>query len=283
MLPQDYRNEAGARTRRADRLGMEHHGSSAATGAARVALAALALCVLAACGGTTPAPDEINDPFESTNRKIHAFNKEVDRNVLKPVARGFGAVTPEPVKQAVSNLADTLDLPGDIVNDVLQLNIEDAATNTLRLATNLTMGVGGVFDAATVLGLPRSTTDFGETLFVWGVGEGPFLEVPFTGPTTLRDGFGTLVDLATNPVSNALPTREGRAVNAVKLISRVRDRDRFAATFDSLLYESADSYAQSRLLRLQSRRFQLGQDAEASGTEDPDSDFIDPYEDPYAE
>jgi phospholipid-binding lipoprotein MlaA len=262
---------------------MVQNGSSAATGVARVALAAFLACVLTACAGKTPAPDEINDPFEQTNRRIHAFNKEVDRNLLRPVSRGFGAVTPEPAKRVIGNLADTLDLPGDIVNNVLQLNIDDAATNTLRLATNLTMGVGGIFDAATALGLPTATTDFGETLFVWGVGEGPFLEVPFTGPTTLRDGFGTLVDLVTNPVSNALPTREGRAVNAVKLLSRVRDRDRFAATFDSVLYDSADSYAQSRLLRLQSRRFQLGQADGAATTEDPDADFIDPYEDPYAE
>jgi phospholipid-binding lipoprotein MlaA len=262
---------------------MEHHGSSLATGVVRPLLAALAACLLSACAGTIPAPDEINDPFERTNRSIHAFNKEVDRNVLKPVSRGFGAVTPEPAKRVIGNLANTLDLPGDIVNNVLQLNIDDAATNTLRLATNLTMGVGGIFDAATALGLPTATTDFGETLFVWGVGEGPFLEVPFTGPTTLRDGLGTLVDLATNPVSNALPTREARAANAVKLVSRVRDRDRFAATFESVLYDSADSYAQSRLLRLQSRRFQLGQADSATTTEDPDSDFIDPYEDPYAE
>jgi phospholipid-binding lipoprotein MlaA len=262
---------------------MDHITSSTATGVARVTLAALAACFLSACAGTTPAPDEINDPFEPTNRSIHAFNKEVDRFVLKPVSRGFGAVTPEPAKRVIGNLADTLDLPGDIVNNVLQLNIADAGTNTLRLATNLTMGVGGIFDAATALGLPTATTDFGETLFVWGVGEGPFLEVPFTGPTTLRDGFGTLVDLATNPVSNVLPTREARAANAVKLLSRLRERDRFASTFESVLYDSADSYAQSRLLRLQSRRFQLGQAAGTAGAEDPDSDFIDPYEDPYAE
>jgi phospholipid-binding lipoprotein MlaA len=262
---------------------MQNHRSPAATGVIRPALAALTACLLAACAGTTPAPDEINDPFERTNRSIHAFNKEVDRNILKPVSRGFGAITPEPAKRVISNLADTLDLPGDIVNNVLQLNIDDAATNTLRLATNLTMGVGGIFDAATALGLPTATTDFGETLFVWGVGEGPFLEVPFTGPTTLRDGFGTLVDLAANPVSNALPKREAQAANAVKLLSRVRERDRFASTFESVLYDSADSYAQSRLLRLQSRRFQLGQAEGAATAEDPDSDFIDPYEDPYAE
>jgi phospholipid-binding lipoprotein MlaA len=254
---------------------------------ARVAFAVLTACVLTACAGTTPAPDEINDPFERTNRAIHAFNIEADRNLLKPVSTGFGNITPEPVKQVVSNLANTLDLPGDVLNNVLQLNIEDAATNTLRLATNLTMGVGGIFDAATVLGLPNEPTDFGETLHVWGVGEGPFLQIPLTGPTTLRDGVGTLIDLLANPVANALPAREAFAVNLVKVVSRVRDRDRFASTVESILYDSADSYAQSRLIYLQNRRFQLGQLSRvgdsATADPDPDSDFIDPYEDPYAE
>jgi phospholipid-binding lipoprotein MlaA len=264
---------------------MGHHRFPTATGVARVTLAIVTAFLLAACAGTTPAPDEINDPFERTNRGIHAFNVEVDRNVLKPVARGFGKVTPEPVKTAIGNLANTLDLPGDVVNDVLQLNIDDAATNTLRLATNLTMGVAGIFDAATVLGLPSAPTDFGETLHVWGVGEGPFLEIPFTGPTTLRDATGTVVDLLANPVANALPAREAFAANLVKVVSRVRDRDRFAATVDSVLYESADSYAQSRLIYLQNRRFRLGQLGRVgeSTAADPDSDFIDPYEDPYAE
>jgi phospholipid-binding lipoprotein MlaA len=264
---------------------MDRHWSLAATGVARPALAILAACLLSACAGTPPAPDAINDPFERTNRSVHAFNVEVDRNVLKPVSKGFGAVTPEPVKQAISNIANTLDLPGDVLNNVLQLNIEGAATNTLRLAANVTMGVGGIFDAATVLGLPNEPTDFGETLHVWGVAEGPFLEIPFTGPTTLRDGVGTLVDLLANPVANALPSREAFAANLVKLVSRVRDRDRFASTVESILYDSADSYAQSRLIYLQNRRFQLGQLSQVgeATAADPDSDFIDPYEDPYAE
>lgn len=264
---------------------MDHFSISPATGVARVTLAALAACVLSACAGPPPAPDAINDPFEKTNRAVHAFNIGADRYLLKPVSKGFGAVTPEPVKQGVSNLANTLDLPGDVLNNVLQLNIDDAATNTLRLAANLTMGVGGIFDAATVLGLPNEPTDFGETLHVWGVGEGPFLEIPLTGPTTLRDGVGTLVDLLANPVANALPSREAFAVNLVKVVSRVRDRDRFASTVESILYDSADSYAQSRLIYLQNRRFQLGQLSRVgeSTTADPDSDFIDPYEDPYAE
>ena len=264
---------------------MDHLTLSPATGMARATLAALAACVLSACAGPPPAPDAINDPFEKTNRAVHAFNIGADRFLLKPVSQGFGAITPEPVKQGVSNVANTLDLPGDVLNNVLQLNIDDAATNTLRLATNLTMGIGGIFDAATVLGLPNAPTDFGETLHVWGFGEGPFLEIPLTGPTTLRDGVGTLVDLLANPVANALPAREAFFANLVKVVSRVRDRDRFASTVESILYDSADSYAQSRLIYLQNRRFQLGQLSRVgeTTTADPDSDFIDPYEDPYAQ
>jgi phospholipid-binding lipoprotein MlaA len=264
---------------------MDQVTESPATGVARLALAVFVTCFLAACAGTNPAPDEINDPFESTNRSVHAFNVGVDRAVLRPVSQGFGAITPEPAKRAISNLANTLDLPGDILNNIVQLNIDDAATNTLRLTANLTMGVLGIFDAATALGLPSAPTDFGETLHVWGVGEGPFLEVPFTGPSTLRDGTGTLVDLVTNPVALALPPREALAANSVKLVSRVRDRDRYGSTVDSILYESADSYAQSRLIFLQNRRFQLGQLDQVGdgGAADPDADFIDPYEDPYAE
>ena len=264
---------------------MGQRTSSEATDVAGVALAALTACFLSACAATKPAPDEINDPFENKNRSVHAFNRELDRTILGPVSRGFGAITPEPAKRVIGNFANTLDLPGDIVNDVLQLSIDDAATNTLRLATNVTMGVGGIFDAATAIGLPTATTDFGETLHVWGVGEGPFLEIPFTGPTTLRDATGTLADLLANPVANALPAREALAANAVKLLSRLRDRDRFAATVESILYDSADSYAQSRLIYLQNRRFQLGQlNRVGEGTTaDPDSDFIDPYEDPYAQ
>ena len=135
---------------------------SAPTGVAKVALAVLMACLLSACAGTTPAPGDVNDPFEATNRSIHAFNVGLDRAILKPASSGFGTVTPEPAKQVISNIANTLDLPGDVMNNVLQLNIDDAATNTLRLAANLTMGVVGIFDAATALGLPSAPTDFGD-------------------------------------------------------------------------------------------------------------------------
>jgi phospholipid-binding lipoprotein MlaA len=244
----------------------------------RISLAAALLGLLAACGAA-PRADGINDPFEATNRKVHDFNRGLDRVLVGPASRGYGGIVPEPAQRVVGNVANTLDLPGDILNNLLQLRLDRAATNTLRLATNLTMGLGGLFDASTALGLPQAPTDFGETLHVWGVGEGPYLELPFAGSSTVRDTAGTVVDLAINPVRLALPTREANAATALKLFSRLGDRNRFSETVESILYESADSYAQARLLYLQNRRFQLGQ----SGDANPEDDFIDPYEDPYAE
>ncbi len=246
---------------------------------ARILLASIAFGLLAACGAPPPA-EGINDPYEATNRKVHDFNRRLDEALVGPASRGYGSVVPEPAQRVVGNVARTLDLPGDIMNNLLQGRIANAATNTLRLATNLTMGVGGLFDAATALGLPQKPTDFGETLHVWGMGEGAYLELPFTGPSTTRDTVGTLVDLALNPVRLAVPPREANAATLLKLFSRLGDRNRFSNTVESILYESADSYAQARLLYLQNRRFQLGRGAGAVGGDD---DFIDPYEDPYAE
>lgn len=265
----------------------------------RLSLALATVAGLAACGAR-PAADGINDPFEPTNRKIHAFNKGVDRALVGPGAKGYGIV-PEPVKRAVGNVADTLDLPGDIANNLLQLRLVAAAENTLRLGVNLTFGLAGTMDVSSELGLEGRPTDFGETLHVWGVGEGPYVELPLAGPSTARDAVGSVVDIALNPVRVALPEKEAMAATILKLFSRLGDRDRFSDTVDSLLYESADSYAQARLLYLQNRRFQLSKGgaptaegasddgfidpyADAAPAEAPaDDGFIDPYEDPYAQ
>ncbi len=240
------------------------------------------VALLGACAGT-PGPDGINDPYEATNRKVHDFNRGIDRALVGPASKGYGNVVPEPVKRAFGNVAGTLDLPGDIANNLLQFRLADAGQNTLRLAVNLTMGLGGLFDASTALGMQGKPTDFGQTLHIWGVGEGTYVELPFAGPSTARDATGTLVDLALNPVRLALPQREAMAATAMKVFSRLGDRDRFSETVESILYDSADSYAQARLLYLQNRRFQLGQDGSAAAEGAQDDGFIDPYEDPYAE
>jgi phospholipid-binding lipoprotein MlaA len=259
----------------------------------RDSLLVVAVGALSACAGQ-PASDGINDPFEPANRKVHAFNKGLDRTLVGPASKGYGIV-PQPVKRAVGNVADTLDLPGDIANNLLQFRLVAAAENTLRLGVNLTFGLAGTIDVSSELGLEGKPTDFGETLHVWGAGEGPYMELPFAGPSTARDTVGMAVDIALNPVRLALPKKEANAATFLKLFSRLGDRDRFSDTVDSLLYESADSYAQARLLYLQNRRFQLGKGkgaADGAGDDgfiDPyadapsDDGFIDPYEDPYAQ
>ena len=255
----------------------------------------VSVCLLAGCA-TPSGPDAINDPFEPANRKVHGFNKGVDRALVGPASKGVGIV-PEPVKRGISNLADTLSLPGDIANNLLQLRVADAGQNTLRLATNLTFGLAGLLDVSTELGLQGKPTDFGETLHVWGVGEGPYLELPLAGPSTVRDTVGMIVDTALDPVSQALPVREANAAAMIRLFSRLGDRDRFSTTVESILYDSADSYAQARLLYLQNRRFTLSRGKTGGGADaaddtgfiDPyadapsDDGFIDPYEDPYAQ
>lgn len=238
----------------------------------------LAMLLLAGCAGV-PGPDGINDPYEASNRQVHAFNRGLDRALVGPAAKGYGAVVPEPAQRVVGNVARVLDLPGDIANDLLQANLADAGTNTLRLAVNLTMGVAGLFDAATAIGLPSQPTDFGETLAVWGVGEGVYLELPGVGPSTARDATGIVVDVVLNPTRLALPEREAWAATVAKLFSRLGDRNRFSETVESILYDSADSYAQARLLYLQNRRFELGKGGAAAGAAASDDGFIDPYED----
>lgn len=235
-----------------------------------------ALCgivALALTGCAAPAPTTApNDPFEDGNRAIHAFNKGLDRVVARPASKAYVTILPQPVKTGVANFATNLDLPGNVLNGVMQGNAEGATRNTFRFLINSTLGVAGLFDPAKSFGLDQQKTDFGQTLHVWGAGEGPYLELPVLGPRTTRDALGDAVDFVTNPVGKVLPTPESYYAKAAKVGSKLGDRGRYSETIDSILYDSADSYAQARLLYLQNRRFELGQ--QAAGGED---DFIDPY------
>ena len=247
----------------------------------RISRGAVVACLLLSACATAPQPSGINDPSERFNRSVHGFNKGLDRAVVRPGSEVYGAIVPEPLRQSVSNVADTLDQPGDFVNNLLQGKVEDAGANFARMAVNVVFGLGGLLDVATDAGIPRAKTDFGETLHVWGVGEGSYVERPLAGPSTQRDAFGALVDLVLNPVGQVANGKDATAVAVITVLSKLGDRKRYSNTVDSILYDSADSYAQARLLYLQNRRFELGQ------TSDTDADggdgFIDPYEDPYAQ
>lgn len=243
---------------------------------ARWSLAAAAFALLSACA-TGPSVDGIYDPFEVRNREMHQANKNFDSSVVGPSAGGYGAV-PDPLRDGVNNFADNITLPGKIVNSLLQLNLEATVQNSFRLLLNSTVGIGGLFDPADALQLYEHDTGFSETMYVWGVGEGAFLELPVLGASTQRDAVGSFVDLVANPAWYIL----GPTVTAVGLGSMVASkfdsRQRYSNTVESILYDSEDSYAQSRLIYLQNRRFELG--VELGEGEDS---FDDPFDEMYGE
>lgn len=238
----------------------------------RVRRLLVAGCLLLAACTAHDGTSEFNDPYEARNREVHEFNRSIDRALIKRASGSYGIV-PEPVRKGVTNFAQNLDLPGDVVNSLLQGRIEPAVANTFRFLINSTLGVAGLFDPATSIGLPEKGTDFGETLHVWGVQQGAYLEVPLVGPTSERELAGTVVDLVLNPVRLAVQPEDMKYVLGAKVLSRFGDRYRYSDLIDSTLYESADSYAQARLLYLQNRAFQLGAEVE--------EEAYDPYEDLY--
>ena len=226
------------------------------------------ILLLSACSPRSRAV--VDDPFERLNRGTHAFNKELDRNLLSPVSKGYSAVVPEPVENSISNFSSNLSLPGKVVNNILQLDIGSANSNTFRFAINSTFGLAGLFDPSDLMGLEERDSDFGQTLQRWGVGEGAYVEMLVFGPSNVRDGIGLIVDMVLlDPASYILKSpvtiyRTGSRVGEV-----LQKRQIYGGQIDEVLYESADSYAQSRLVYLQSRRFQL--------KDNPRDAYIDPY------
>ncbi|MCB2124561.1 MAG: VacJ family lipoprotein [Rhodobacteraceae bacterium] len=234
-------------------------------------VAAVAL-LLAGCAVPEPGA-EFNDPYETQNRAVHEANLAVDRAVFgggKPDRKPF---LPAPLAAGLGNFSDNLGMPAAVLNSLLQGRPDPAVKNAARFLMNTTVGLGGILDPATAVGLHAEDTDFGETLHVWGAPEGAFLVVPLAGPTTERDLVGKVVDFVIDPMNSAFPEPEKYYVAAGKLAGKVADRQRYGDVIDDILYGSADSYAQMRLMYLQNRHYELGIEAEV----------FDPYEDPYGQ
>jgi phospholipid-binding lipoprotein MlaA len=142
-----------------------------------------------------------NDPFEGWNRAMFSFNQKADKYVLKPLAEGYQAITPAPVRKGVSNFFNNLGEPITAVNSVLQAKPGKAARSLTRFLFNTTFGLLGLFDVAGAMGIEHEKEDLGQTLAYWGVGSGPYLVLPILGPSNLRDLGGRVVDRPLNPVS----------------------------------------------------------------------------------
>lgn len=147
------------------------------------------------------AHQNTRDPLEPLNRGVYAFNDAIDIAVMKPLAKGYQAVLPQFVRTGVTNFFSNLDDVTVAVNNLLQLKLPHAASDIGRLVINSTIGVLGLFDVATHFGLEKHNEDFGQTLGYWGLGNGPYLVLPFLGPSSFRDGVGRWVDWKTDPVS----------------------------------------------------------------------------------
>lgn len=252
-----------------------------------------AAALLSGCAART---GEVRDEYETENRAVHEMNVEFDEAVFRPVAEGTEGLLPDEAEVAILNAAATWEAPGDAVNYLLQAKPGKAVESTLRFAVNATVGLGGILDPATAIGIPNHSTSLGDTLYVWGVPEGNYDELPLLGPSTDRDTVGRFGGGWLNPIGYLVTPTQGVVLLVLGGASMVVERGRYSDTVDSVLYDSADGYAQTRLLYMQNRRFELGDTG--GGTED--DGFIDPYaedggaetdagavplgfEDPYAE
>jgi len=161
------------------------------------------------------------DPIEPVNRAIHSFNEGVDRAILKPAAKGYQAITPEFAQTGLRNFFSNLDDVTVLANDILQLKLEQSARDFLRLSFNTTFGMLGFLDIASEMGLHKNNEDFGQTLGRWGAGTGPYLVLPFFGPSNVRDALGSVVDSRhTDLVRNHDDIATRNPVLAVRLVGR---------------------------------------------------------------
>lgn len=212
----------------------------------RGVLSVLGFAALMAAPGVANAQEAQSDPWEGFNRDMFAVHESVDQAVLEPVARGYRAITPRPVRRGVLNFLRNLRAPVIFVNDVLQGEVGRAGTTAARFGVNTTIGVAGVFDPATSMGLDRHDEDFGQTLAVWGVDSGPYIFVPLLGPTTMRDGAGRIVDIALDPLTwaefdDVEDVRIGRTV-----LAGVATRELVLETVDDIRRDSLDPYVTIR-------------------------------------
>jgi phospholipid-binding lipoprotein MlaA len=214
-------------------------------------------------------PQEVRDPYEKANRAMFERNQRFNHSVVYPVAKAYINTVPEPVRDSIENFATNLGEPFVFANDLLQLRFKAAATTAGRFAINSTAGVGGVFDIASKENLPKQSGDFGQTLYVLGMRNSPYLVVPVIGPTNVRDLIGTTVEFAASiPAGNLLPTQIAATANNLTVAGTVASPFTKLGQADQMkeLEESSvDFYSMMRSVVAQKRQAELQEALETSG------------------
>lgn len=238
----------------------------------RQSLAFLSFLILAGCAQVPESKVDERDPLQSINRPLYDFNMDVlDAYILRPAAVGYVAVTPVPVRQSIVHFTDNLTAPVDMINAGLQGKPGNASVSLARFLVNSTVGIFGIFDVASSLGLNRVGEDFGQTMGVWGVGDGAYLMLPAMGPTTARNLTGDVVDNFVLP-EIALTTPQTVLVFALKAVEA---RASLMAQ-EGLLNDSLDPYLFVKDIYFQRQLFEL-YDGNPPIKEEPadfDEDFL---------
>ena len=177
-------------------------------------------------GGCATIEEEYRDPrdpWEGFNRAMYEFNDALDQAILKPLAKGYKAITPVPVDNGITNFFSNLDDVVSAVNNLLQFKITRAASDVSRIVVNSTIGLLGFFDVASNMNLPKYGEDFGQTMGTWGIGPGPYIVLPFLGPSNGRDAIGLVVDWYTDPITYLEPDHHRYWVRGLKIVDRRAD------------------------------------------------------------
>ncbi|CAB3759361.1 MlaA family lipoprotein [Paraburkholderia humisilvae] len=216
--------------------------------------AAIALAAAALVGCSTVQTPTKEDPWEGFNRTVFTFNDKVDQYAVKPVAQGYVKITPQPVRDSVTNFFSNI---GDVyiaANNLLQLKIADGVSDIMRIVINTVFGVGGLFDVATIAKLPKHDNDLGLTLGHYGVPSGPYLVLPLFGPSTVRDAASYVGNYFANPISYIDSDAISWSLWGVQLINT---RANLLSATDVLEGAALDKYSFVRNAYLQRRQFLL--------------------------
>lgn len=216
------------------------------------------VAIMAGCA-TTGDP---RDPWEGYNRAMYKFNDGMDRSIMKPLAKGYQAITPEPVDRGVTNFFSNLADVNSAVNNVLQFKLARASSDVWRVLINSTVGLFGFIDVASRLHLEKYGEDFGQTFGYWGIGPGPYFVWPFLGPSSLRDSVGKVGDWYLDPVNYVEPDGWKYGLHTLRFIDKRAD----LLSASNVLEEAAlDPYAFVRDAYLQKRE----SDIKDGGSDDP--------------
>ena len=242
----------------------------------RIATTLLVVLGASGCASLPPGDPVAHDPWEKMNRSLYSFNDAVDRVSLKPIAKGYKKVLPEPVRDGITNFGQNLGAPRNAINNFLQGKPSRGFSELARFVVNSTVGLGGLIDIASASGVEAHQEDFGQTAAVWGVPPGPYVMVPFVGPQTLRD----VILMPANVELDVLHHVDESSVRDRLWILRSIDLRHRVLSLEDLLADSADPYITLRESYLQNREFEI-YDGDPPMEEDDDfyDDFLD--EDDY--